>query len=59
MKTDCDLCHDRKGGSKVTMKKEYYEEPEMEVIEFENEDIVTDSPGTGTGTGGIKDPDWD
>ena len=27
------------------MKKEYYEKPEMEVIEFENEDIVTNSPG--------------
>ena len=39
------------------MKKEYYEKPEMEVIEFENEDIVFTSLGNTEGgeTGGGGD----
>lgn len=41
------------------MKKEYYEKPEMEVIEFENEDIVTNSNSPGgageNGEDGNKD----
>ena len=27
--------------------KEVYENPEMEIVEFENEDIITDSTGLG------------
>lgn len=33
--------------------KEVYENPEMEIVEFENEDIITDS--TGIGEGGSQD----
>ena len=32
--------------------KEVYENPEMEIVEFENEDIITDS---GLGGGGSQD----
>ncbi|MBQ5561766.1 MAG: hypothetical protein IIT39_00045 [Clostridia bacterium] len=38
------------------MKKRYVK-TEMEIIEFDTEDIITASDGTGTGEGGSEDDD--
>lgn len=35
--------------------KEYYEEPVVEVIHFNTEDVMTDSSGPGFGGGDIED----
>lgn len=43
------------------MKKEYYEKPEMEVIEFDNEDIVKTSTTNGGASNGAEtggNDDW-
>ena len=37
------------------MKKEKYYDAEMEIIRFDNEDIITTSGGDGTGEGGSDD----
>jgi len=36
------------------MNKKYIE-PELEIIEFDNEDVITTSNGDGTGQGGSGD----
>lgn len=38
-------------------EKETYETPEMEIVIFENEDIITGSPGSIEG-GEIDKPPW-
>ena len=37
--------------------KEIYETPEMEIVEFDTEDVITTSTGSGLGEGGVEEQD--